>query len=117
MLLLFSVTIASCSNTNNEDGRYSIYLLAKEKGYTGTYEEWIESLKGDKVVLVVEGDELKWKYSEEDNTKYRTLITLSSIKGKDGVEDGKDVDKTIFYHNLYNIEELNKIIKTLFTQA
>ena len=90
LLLLFSVTIASCSNTNtntnNEDGRYSIYLLAKEKGYTGTYEEWIESLRGDKVVLVVEGNELKWKYSEEDDTKYRTLITLSFIKGKDGVD-------------------------------
>ena len=34
-----------------------------------------------------------------------------------GVEDGKEVDKTIFYHNFYNIEELNKIIKSLFTQA
>lgn len=86
LLILCSIALASCGNTNNnEDGRYSIYLLAKEKGYTGTYEEWIESLKGDKVVLVVEGDELKWKYSEEDNSKYRTLITLSSIKGKDGV--------------------------------
>ena len=31
-----------------EDKRYAIYLLAVESGYTGTYEEWLASIKGEK---------------------------------------------------------------------
>ena len=30
-----------------EDKRYAIYLLAVESGYTGTYEEWLASIKGN----------------------------------------------------------------------
>jgi len=92
LLFIFSFTIISCGkNTEEFDGKYSIYLLAKEKGYEGTYDEWVASLKGDEIVLAVDNNQLKWKYSKEDNSAYRTLIALSNLKGADGTNgvDGK----------------------------
>ena len=91
-VLLFGITLVSCKGNNEEDPKYAIYKLAVEKGYTGSYDDWINELKGDKVVLTVIDDELKWKYSTEADTSYRSLIKLSTLKGKDGKdgEDGKD---------------------------
>lgn len=91
-VLLFGITLVSCKGNNEEDPKYAIYKLAVEKGYTGSYEDWINELKGDKVVLTVIDDELKWKYSTEADTSYRLLIKLSTLKGKDGNDgiDGKD---------------------------
>lgn len=46
-LLLF---ICGCTivETPSTDKQHEIYLLAQEAGYTGTYEEWLESIKGEK---------------------------------------------------------------------
>ncbi len=95
LILFLGVFLVSCNNNNKqeEDGRYAIYMLAKENDYKGTYEEWLESIKGDTVVLSVIDDELKWKYKEEADDKYRTLVKLSVLKGKDGTngKDGKEI--------------------------
>lgn len=92
-VLGLGLSLASCNNKNNdsnsEDGRYTIYKLAQESNYKGTYEEWLESIKGDKIELSVIDDSLKWKYSEEPDTAYKTLVNLSTLKGKDG-QNGKD---------------------------
>lgn len=38
----------STSATTPKDKQYEIYLRAKESGYSGTYEEWLASIKGEK---------------------------------------------------------------------
>lgn len=65
-----------------------IYNLAKKTGYKGSYEEWLNSIRGDSVQLIIEGKTLKWKYSQEN--EWITLISLEKFAGKDG-EDGKKV--------------------------
>ena len=110
LIILLGLFLVSCGNKNTQqetDGRYAIYKLASENDFNGTYEEWLESIKGDKVILSVIDDELKWKYSQEADSSYRTLVKLSTLRGKDG-SDGKDAkvikdittikyeDKTIF---------------------
>ena len=55
------------SNSNSElenelnEKQKEIYRLAKNSGYTGTYEEWLDSIKGDSVELKVIDGFLKWK--------------------------------------------------------
>ena len=49
MLLLFSLTGCNHKKLNNYNEEiYRIYELAKEDGYQGTYEEWLDSIKGEK---------------------------------------------------------------------
>ena len=84
-VFLAGFSLLACSNSAKPDGNQAIYELAKEKGFEGTYEEWVNSIKGDEVVLVVENSQLKWKYSKEDT--YRVLMDLTTLNGSDG-EDG-----------------------------
>ena len=63
------------------DNKYKIFLLAQSSGFNGTYEEWLESIKGDSVVITVIDGKLKWKYSNEAN--YKELLDLNTLKGKD----------------------------------
>ena len=71
------------------DERYSIYLLAQSSGYTGTYEEWLESISGREIVLSISANnELVWKYSSEPDSSYRVLFNLSLIQGAKG-DSGK----------------------------
>lgn len=80
------------SSTKQEDTteQYKIYLLAQNSGYTGTYEEWLESIRGDRIVIKVEDNKIMWKYSQEEN--YTTLFDLSIIKGETG-EQGPQGEK------------------------
>ena len=91
-LLLLSVCSCNKKESKPDDARYAIYELAKANEYNGTYEEWLDSIKGDKIELKVINDELKWKYSEEADSAFKTLVSLSTLKGKDGAdgEDGKN---------------------------
>ena len=77
-------------NTDNSqessDMKYKIYLLAQNSGYNGTYEDWLNSIRGDQIVLTVNNNILVWKYSKEDNTNFRILLDLSTIKGDDSVQ-------------------------------
>ena len=79
-------------STKQEDTteQYKIYLLAQNSGYTGTYEEWLESIRGDRIVIKVEDNKIMWKYSQEEN--YTTLFDLSIIKGETG-EQGPQGEK------------------------
>lgn len=61
------------------DNRRQIYLLAKESGYTGTYEEWLESIRGAQIELVTLNNVLMWKYSNESNSEYRVLFDFSKF--------------------------------------
>ena len=74
-------TVVTQSN-DNKDKKYQIFLLAQESGYTGTYEEWLESIKGDSITIIVNEGKLQWKYSKE--TTYRDLLDLTTLKGEDG---------------------------------
>ena len=85
-LLLFLgslvVTFSSCNkNKETTDQKEIIYNLAVESGYTGTYEEWLESIKGDYIELSVTNTHIVWKYSNE--SAWRDLIELSKLSGED----------------------------------
>ena len=69
-----------------------IYELAKAQGFEGSYEDWLDSLKGDAIELRVskDGQYIQWKHSSSSG--WTNLIPLSQITGEDGQdgEDGKD---------------------------
>lgn len=49
-LFMFSLTLGSCANKNPHEGdqKYQIYLKAVSTGgFVGTYEEWLDSIKGE----------------------------------------------------------------------
>lgn len=83
-----TVTQSSDPVVNNDDAqvdnKYKIYLLAQNSGFSGTYEEWLASIKGDSISLEVIDGKLKWKYGTEADSAYRELLDLSSLKGTDG---------------------------------
>jgi multiple sugar transport system substrate-binding protein len=79
--------------TETTDQKEAIYKLALESGYTGTYEEWLESIKGDYIELSVTSTHIVWKYASE--SVWRNLIELSKLSGLQGAAgsngaDGKD---------------------------
>jgi len=93
--------VPSTPNTSqkedNNGEQYSIYLLAVNSGYNGTYEEWLESIRGDVIVLnLTESNILQWKYSLESDEKYRTLLDLSTLRGPKGDTGNgiKSIEKT-----------------------
>ena len=112
-ILGLSFTVASCNNNNNKDpnendGRYAIYKLAQDSNYQGTYEEWLASIKGDQVELSVIDNSLKWKYSNEPESAYKTLVNLSTLKGEKG-DDGLDAKEVV------DISSVKVGNKTIFT--
>lgn len=44
---------------------YSAYDIAVLEGYTGTEEEWLETLKGERIELRNNNGTLQWKYETE----------------------------------------------------
>ncbi len=108
-IFVFSFGLAGCNSSSNsgsfETGSnelteendslfniqaYQIYKLAADSGFTGTYEEWLASIRGDVIVLKIDSDNnLLWKYSAEDDFRYRVLFNFNTLKGKDG-EKGED---------------------------
>lgn len=87
------------NGTNGENGK-SAYEIAKDNGFVGSEDDWLDSLKGEKgdngsnganglngkeVVLRVTSTMIQWKY--DTDTEWNDLIPLSSLKGKDG-KDG-----------------------------
>ena len=85
--------------TNGTNGK-SAYEIAKDNGFVGSEDDWLDSLKGAKgdngsngangldgkeVVLRVTSTTIQWKY--DTDTEWNDLIALSSLKGKDG-KDG-----------------------------
>jgi len=75
-----------------------IYQLAVEVGYNGTFEEWLETVKGDQgtpgedgknIELIVSGDYIKWR--NEGDSNWNNLVSIDSLIGPNG-SDGKEVD-------------------------
>jgi len=90
-LLFYHGIIGGGNGVVGADGK-SAYQIAKDKGYTGTESEWLNSLKGEDGIFdpTVEFDEL--------NTTHKTVIGAINeielnIKSFDGVAeiDGKDI--------------------------
>lgn len=65
----------------------SVYDVAVEAGYTGTVDEWLQSLKGStgasgkNIELQVNSTHIQWRY---ENEEWADLIALSSLKGSNG---------------------------------
>lgn len=75
-----------------ESQQEKIYKLALSSGYTGTYEEWLNSIKGDSIELKVESGNIKWKYTKESNwINLISLTELAGAPGKDGIS-GKEIE-------------------------
>jgi len=73
----------------DNDARKAIYKLAQSSGFTGTYEEWLNSIKGAEVELSVVDNVLKWKYSNK--TEWIPLMDMSTLKGIPG-DDGRQIE-------------------------
>ena len=93
MFFLAVLFVASCNGQKPEDHssdkRYNVYLMAKDSGYKGSYEEWLDSISGREVVLEVSGDKLVWRYSNESTSEARVLIDLSTLQGEKGDKGDK----------------------------
>lgn len=105
-----------------------IYQLALESNaFTGTYEEWLESVRGPQglpgqdgrsVILRSEGLIIQWQH--EGDTTWNNLFDLSILQGVDGVtptisisEDGFWVingEKTTFVASVIDKEDMVEII-------
>ena len=87
------------NGTNGTNGK-SAYEIAKDNGFVGSEDDWLDSLKGEKgdngsnganglngkeVVLRVTSTMIQWKY--DTDTEWNDLIPLNSLKGKVG-KDG-----------------------------
>lgn len=114
--------LVALSTLKGSEGK-SAYQVAKEAGFDGEIDEWLESLKGedgDSIVLRVENNAIEWKYSLADDSTFAQLISLDELKGSKGDNGDKVVlrvenghiqwkysladDET--YENLINIESL-----------
>ena len=88
-----SSSIISSSTTNNElSEQEKIYELAVNSGYTGTYEEWLNSIKGKSVELSVQEGVICWRH--QGDTDWKILISVSSLKGEDGL-NGKEIELNV----------------------
>lgn len=93
--LTFLSVFASCDFLENlggqteleADQKKEIYNMAVESGYDGSYEEWLDSIKGESIELSIIDNTLMWKYTSE--TTWKPLMSLGDLQGKDGT-DGKD---------------------------
>lgn len=60
----------------------SAYEVAVAAGFVGTEEEWLESLKGEKLEIRNNGGVLEWKY--ENDLVWQTLVDLTQVIDLDG---------------------------------
>ena len=72
---------------NEAETLLQIYNLSVRQGYEGTYEEWIESLKGESVEFRVSDGAIQWKYSSSGT--WTTLYEIETLRGEEG-KDGTD---------------------------
>ena len=78
---------------DGQDGQ-SAYEVAVERGFQGSEDEWLASLKGAdgtdgnegadgrEVEVASDGTYIKWRYTGE--TDWTNLVALSALKGADG---------------------------------
>lgn len=72
---------------------YSAYDIAVLEGYEGTEEEWLESLKGEKLEIRNNNGVLEWKY--ETDSDWTELIDLTIINDYDLLFDKPSIDGVV----------------------
>lgn len=77
---------------------FSAYDIAVSQGFKGTVEEWIESLKGEKVQLRENGDAIEWKY--ENDSTWMELIKLNTLNDYELLMNKPSVDGNTLIGNL-----------------
>ena len=77
---------------------FSAYDIAVSQGFKGTVEEWIESLKGEKVQLRENGNAIEWKY--ENDSTWMELIKLKTLNDYELLMNKPSVDGNTLIGNL-----------------
>ena len=78
-----------------KEKQYEIYLLAKESGYTGTYEDWLESIKGQDGVGILKIEKTATEGLVDTYTITYTNGSISTFKvtnGTNGIQGEKGED-------------------------
>ena len=88
LIILFGIFGCSSLNNNENDERYHIYQLAKESGYNGSFDEWLNQISGkngSNIELVIEDNVLYWHYVD-DNEMFLIydFTSISISKGERG---------------------------------
>ena len=87
-----SAPISTVSTSEEISEQEAIYNLAVKSGYEGTYEEWLESIRGDSIDLTVKDGAVCWKHTSEE--EWKVLIEVSSLKGETGT-NGKEIELNV----------------------
>ncbi|MBO7079984.1 MAG: InlB B-repeat-containing protein [Bacilli bacterium] len=93
MLFMSGCDLLGKKDNNNEqtaDGLYEVYKLAAANGYEGSYDDWIESIRGKDgktIELVVDGNYLCYRYTGE--TILVPIYDLGNLKGEKGDKGDK----------------------------
>lgn len=77
-----------------------IYYLASINGFVGTYEDWLQSLDAQEVLIEYDNGQIKWKYADEND--YKIIFNVNSLTGNSG-ESAYDIYKK--YHENYEGSE------------
>jgi arabinogalactan oligomer/maltooligosaccharide transport system substrate-binding protein len=87
----FNSNIESSSEVDTNSKQYQIYQLAKSSGYSGTYEEWLNSIKGD-MGRGIQSIDLTSTSGRVDTYTVTftdgTTSTFTITNGKDGTSNG-----------------------------
>ena len=104
LILIASTLIACVAETEKptyDEQIYAVYQLAvTNTDYQGTYEEWLESVKGPQgnagvdgreVLLQISEGNIQWQYAGESS--WTNLINLISLTGAGGINgtDGREI--------------------------
>lgn len=76
---------------------YSAYDIAVLEGYTGTEEEWLETLKGERIELRNNNGMLQWKYETE--TDWIDLIDLVAMNDYEMLINKPMIDSIVLSGN------------------
>ena len=116
VVLVLSCFLVGCElfNPHKNEPQYKIYEMAKEVGYEGTYEEWLNTIKG------IDGTSIVKVELDKDSNLIITLsngevINVGNVKGDKGEEiEISVIDGYIKWHYKNSNEWYNLIeVKTL----
>ena len=116
VVLVLSCFLVGCElfNPHKNEPQYKIYEMAKEVGYEGTYEEWLNTIRG------IDGTSIVKVELDQDSNLIITLsngevINVGNVKGDKGEEiELSVVDGYIKWHYKNSNEWYNLIeVKTL----
>lgn len=122
IVALSPVLLVACgkddAGNKNNTQQYHIYTLAQEAGYTGTYEEWLASIKGakgEKGDQGIKGEQglpgsdgrevefrstethIQWRYkTADDSEEWKDLISLVELSKKSEPSFKGDVCSTVW---------------------